>query len=91
MAKFVVTHGGRAILNDIILRGYIYALGGVFNGTVYADSGVFSGFVKRTPTIINGSNFEDYMAEYEIDNDNSHWYELDIDKAGSFIIFDGNL
>lgn len=30
MAKFVVTHGGRAILNDIILRGYIYAEGGVF-------------------------------------------------------------
>jgi hypothetical protein len=41
MAKFVVTHGGRAILNDIILRGYIYAKGGVFNGTVYATSGVF--------------------------------------------------
>lgn len=32
MAKFVVTHGGRAILNDIILRGYVYAKGGVFNG-----------------------------------------------------------
>ena len=32
MVKFVVTHGGRAILNDIILRGYIYAKGGVFNG-----------------------------------------------------------
>ncbi len=32
MAKFVVTHGGRAILNDIVLRGYIYALGGVFKG-----------------------------------------------------------
>ena len=29
MAKFVVTHGGRAILNDIILRGIIYAEGGV--------------------------------------------------------------
>ena len=34
MAKFVVTHGGRAILNDIILRGYIYALGGYFKGKV---------------------------------------------------------
>lgn len=32
MAKFVVTHGGRAILNDIILRGYIYALGGKIGG-----------------------------------------------------------
>ena len=29
MSKFVVTHGGRAILNDIILRGIIYAEGGV--------------------------------------------------------------
>lgn len=91
MAKFVVTHGGRAILNDIILRGYVYAEGGVFNGTVYADSGVFNGFVKRAPTIIDGSNFNEYMAEYEVDNNNSHWYELDIDKAGSFIIFDSNL
>ncbi len=34
MAKFVVTHGGRAILTDIILRGYIYALGGVFKGSL---------------------------------------------------------
>lgn len=31
-AKFVVTHGGRAILEDVILRGYIYALGGLFRG-----------------------------------------------------------
>lgn len=29
LAKFVVTHGGRAILTDIILRGVIYAEGGV--------------------------------------------------------------
>ena len=47
MAKFAVTHGGRAILNDIILRGYIYALGGVFNGTIYADKGVFNGIVTN--------------------------------------------
>lgn len=30
MAQFVVTHGGRAILNDMIVRGYVHALGGVF-------------------------------------------------------------
>ena len=30
MAKAVITHGGRAILNDIILRGVIYAKGGSF-------------------------------------------------------------
>ena len=41
MAKFVVTHGGRAILNDIILRGYIYALGGYFKGEINAEKGVF--------------------------------------------------
>ena len=29
LAKFVVTHGGRGILTDIILRGIIYAEGGV--------------------------------------------------------------
>ena len=30
MAKAVITHGGRAILNDIILRGMVYAKGGSF-------------------------------------------------------------
>ena len=36
MAKFVVTHGGRAILNDIVLRGIIYAEGGKFeNGSFH--------------------------------------------------------
>ena len=28
--NFAVTHGGRAILNDMIVRGWIYAIGGVF-------------------------------------------------------------
>lgn len=42
MTQFVVTHGGRAILNDVILRGYIVALGGVFRGNVYANGGVFN-------------------------------------------------
>ena len=41
MAKFVVTHGGRAILNDVVLRGYIYALGGKFKGEIEALSGTF--------------------------------------------------
>ena len=34
IAKIVFTHGGRTILNDVVLRGYIYALGGVFSGKV---------------------------------------------------------
>lgn len=46
MAKAVITHGGRAILQDIILRGYVYAEGGFFRGTVYAENGVFRGGVE---------------------------------------------
>lgn len=39
MANFVITHGGRAILNDVVLRGYIYALGGLFKGKVEIANG----------------------------------------------------
>ena len=86
MAKFVLTHGGTAILNDIILRGYVYAKGGEFTGTVYAQSGVFSGFVKKTPTVINPSNYQDYL----LPNGDAGWFfDLDLAKAGSFVIFEG--
>lgn len=54
-AKFVVTHGGRAILNDVILRGYIYALGGVFRGTVYAQDGEFNGRVNASSGVFRGT------------------------------------
>lgn len=66
MAKFVVTHGGRAILNDIVLRGYIYALGGVFNGTVYATDGEFSGRVLANSGSFGG---EDGMFKITFDAD----------------------
>lgn len=36
IAKAVITHAGRAILNDVVLRGYVYAKGGVFKGDVNA-------------------------------------------------------
>ena len=36
ICKAVITHTGRAILNDIVLRGYVYAEGGVFRGDVIA-------------------------------------------------------
>jgi hypothetical protein len=39
MANIVLTHGGRAILNDVIVRGYVYALGGYFKGTVEMAGG----------------------------------------------------
>lgn len=40
MAKFAVTHGGRAILNDMILRGYIHALGGKIGDLVIEGNGI---------------------------------------------------
>ena len=39
IAKAVITHGGWAILNDVILRGYVYALGGIFQGRVSIAGG----------------------------------------------------
>lgn len=38
MAKVVITHGGRAILEDAIIRGTIYAESGYFKGIVQAAS-----------------------------------------------------
>ena len=55
MAKAVITHGGRAILQDIILRGYVYAEGGVFRGNVYAEDGTFKGRVEATEGVFNGT------------------------------------
>lgn len=80
MAKFVVTHGGRAILNDICLRGYIYALGGVFgnvqsvdgkwsldeNGIMKCIDAWISGSIYTPYTIINNENISDYATLQEI-------------------------
>lgn len=45
MAKAVITHGGRAILNDIILRGKVYATGGRFQGAIDIDAKEVNGRV----------------------------------------------
>ena len=67
IAKAVITHGGRAILTDIVLRGYIYALGGVFNGTVYANEGQFYGDVIAKRNIIKRLT-TDEVEEYIVTN-----------------------
>lgn len=72
---FVVTHSGKVILNDAVVRG-----------TVYAKSGVFSGFIKKAPTVVNTSNYQEYLSPTE----EPYWYDLDLAKAGSFVIFEGN-
>ena len=79
MAKYVVTHGGRAILNDVILRGYIYATGGVFNGTLNARNGAFGGLLKKTKTVLTAENYDKYI----IERFGSSW--VDALKTGSFI------
>lgn len=50
MAKAVITHGGRAILNEAIVRGDIYADSGYFRGTLEAESGYFHGTLKSKMT-----------------------------------------
>ena len=55
IANCVITHSGRAILNDLIARGYIYATGGVFNGKVYADGGEFNHVVVADISSKNGT------------------------------------
>ena len=86
LANYVVTHGGRAILNDAIIRGTVYAQNGVFSGTVYADSGVFSGFVKHSETILNTTNEDRYLSS-------SSWYNnyIDIQKLGGYVKVTGDL
>lgn len=38
LALVVITHGGKAILNDVILRGKVYATGGEFKGRINVDA-----------------------------------------------------
>lgn len=58
-APYVVTHGGKVVLNDAVVRGKVYAEDGVFNGDIYADNGVFGGFVKKKTTRVTNSNLDE--------------------------------
>ena len=64
LAKFVVTHGG-----DVFIRGFIYALGGVFRGTIYAQDGEFNGLVK----IANGKILLNKDGSGKLSNGNIEW------------------
>jgi hypothetical protein len=64
MAKFVVTHGGKAILNDIILRGIIYANDGEFKGKINIDAPNVDGRVQIDDSglaYFGKHNDEEYM------------------------------
>ena len=70
LAKFAVTHGGRGIFNDVIVRG-----------TVYATDGIFSGFVKSKITEINSDTQTRYLTTSPW---YSNPY-VDIQKAGGYL------
>lgn len=61
MCSFVLTHGGRAILNDIILHGYIYAKGGVLQ-SVRSPNGNFSIDEQGNAKFKGDSEFSGKMA-----------------------------
>lgn len=75
MAKIVLTHGGRAILEDAIVRGSIYAENGYFKGKIEADSGYFKGTVAasavytkmKTLVVPSGDNTEYVIGETDGD------------------------
>lgn len=57
MVKAVITHGGRAILNDAIVRGTIYAKDGIFSGTVKSSEGNIGNWI-----ISNDLNDESFVS-----------------------------
>lgn len=75
MANAVITHGGRAILNQAIVRGDIYAYNGYFKGKIEADSGYFKGTIEasavytkmKTLVVPSGQNIEYVIGETDGD------------------------
>lgn len=88
MAKFVVTHGGRAILNDIIARGAIIATSGIFknistpngkfsidaNGNMACQDAKISGNMYTPLTIINATNFDYYVDSLDVESDATNYF-----------------
>jgi hypothetical protein len=81
IANAVITHGGRIIMNDAVIRGYIYALGGVFKDVILSGS-LRNSFVNSTGnfdlkthdnTIVIGNGNDDVTGNYTLPwtNDNS--------------------
>lgn len=86
----VITHGGDSFLKGYIyalggiFRGKIYADGGVFRGNVYADGGVFRGFSRCVMTDVTPENFSECFRE-RVDS-----YMIDIEKTGCLFRLRGN-
>jgi hypothetical protein len=72
MAKFVVTHGGRAILNDIIMRGIVYATGGKFTGQdgmfkIELDCNDLKISIDGPSRVVDPSTMEPYPGAEEVE------------------------
>ena len=80
MANVVITHGGRAILNDIILRGYVHALGGIFKGRVEASEGEFHGMVYADGGLFKGTIQANSGSILNEDSQNLWSFDINIDK-----------
>ena len=80
MANVVITHGGRAILNDIVLRGYVHALGGTFKGRVEASEGEFHGNVYAEAGVFNGTIKANSGSILNEDKQNLWSFDINIDS-----------
>lgn len=71
-ANAVITHGGRAIFNEAVIRGLVYADGGIFKGRVEAEEGIFRGRVEAEEGFFRGK-FETSASgrRVVIDNENA--------------------
>lgn len=59
MAKFVAMHNGRVILEDAIIRGYVYAEGGKFSGEVSVADGKIMLKTDGSGRLANGKLYWD--------------------------------
>lgn len=74
MAKIVLTHGGRAILEDAIVRGDIYANNGYFKGKIEADSGYFKGTVAARTVLTEVKQLTTHDDGYVIGEGTNTYY-----------------
>lgn len=74
MAKIVLTHGGRAILEDAIVRGSIYAENGYFKGRVEANEGYFKGTVAARTVLTEVKQLTTYDDGYVIGEGTNTYY-----------------
>ncbi|NME85357.1 hypothetical protein [Bacteroides eggerthii] len=88
--KTVLTHGGRTVLSDAIVRGYLYAIDGYFKGTVDMGDGVThfdkdgSGWIGK----VGGMCFAqwDNLMNWSLCAGNIRWDNVNkvLDIAGKF-------